>query len=117
MDENHSLQTCRQKLNAVGDAVYVLGGKWRLRIIIAIREGHHRFNELQRTIDGISAKVLSGELKELELNGLVRRNVDPGPPVVVEYVLTPYSDSLNSVLGALSHWGEQHREKLVSERR
>lgn len=116
MKDSFTHDTCQQKLNAVGDAMYVIGGKWKLRIIIAIKEGHKRFNELQRTINGISAKVLSGELKDLELNGLVTRNVQTGTPVVVEYELTPYSDTLSEVLRSLSNWGEQHREKIRSDR-
>lgn len=116
MKENIDNTTCQRKLNAVGDAMYVIGGKWKLRIIIAIKEGHKRFNELQRTISGISAKVLSSELKDLELNGFIRRNVQTGTPVIVEYELTGYSDTLEEVLNSLSNWGEMHREKIRTER-
>lgn len=116
MKEEITKNACQQKLNAVGDAMYVIGGKWKLRIIIAIREGHKRFNELQRTINGISAKVLSSELKDLEINGLIRRNVQTGIPVIIEYELTEHSDTLNDVLRTLSTWGELHREKIRSER-
>ncbi len=63
----------RVHLNGVEDALYVLGGKWKLRIIIALTSGYTRFNELQRTIKGISARVLSNELKQLKLNGPVKR--------------------------------------------
>ncbi len=116
MKQALSHESCQQKLNAVGDAMYVIGGKWKLRIIIAIKEGHTRFNDLQRAISGISAKVLSGELKELEINGFVTRTVNPAIPVVVEYGLTGYSDTLQEVLHALSSWGEMHREKIRAER-
>ena len=67
---------------------------------------------MQRLIDGISAKVLSTELKDLELNGFVRRNVFTGTPVVVEYELTEYAETLGDVLQALSEWGAKHREKV-----
>ena len=103
---------CKATLNAVADAVYAIGGKWKLRIIVALKDGNRRFNELQRLIDGISAKVLSAELKELELNGFVRRNVFTGMPVVVEYELTEYAETLNGVLQSLSEWGAMHREKI-----
>ena len=106
---------CSQKLNAVGDALYVIGGKWKLRIIIALSEGNYRFNELQRTIDGISAKVLSSELKDLELNGFVKRTVHNETPVVVTYEPTEYTHTLKDVLQSLSAWGEMHREKLRNE--
>ena len=103
---------CKAKLNAVADALYVIGGKWKLRIILALTDGNQRFNELQRLVDGISAKVLSTELKELELNGFVQRNVFTGTPVIVEYQLSDYADSLTEVLDALSEWGAMHREKV-----
>jgi len=103
---------CKATLNSVADALYVIGGKWKLRIIIALKEGSKRFNEMQRVIDGISAKVLSAELKDLELNGFVRRNVFTGSPVVVEYELTDYADTLGDVLHTLSEWGAMHREKV-----
>src|SRR4028119_1633654 len=101
---------CKATLNSVADALYVIGGKWKLRIIVALTEGNRRFNEMQRLIEGISAKVLSAELKDLELNGFVRRNVFTGIPVVVEYELSDYADSLDGVLKALSEWGAMHRE-------
>ena len=103
---------CKATLNSIADALYVIGGKWKLRIIVALTDGNRRFNELQRLIGGTSAKVLSGELKDLELNDFVRRNVDAGPPVVVEYELTDYADKLDPILRALSQWGSMHREKI-----
>ena len=103
---------CKATLNAVADALYVIGGKWKLRIIVALKDGNKRFNEMQRLIEGISAKVLSTELKDLELNGFIRRNVFTGTPVVVEYELTEYADTLGDVLQALSEWGTLHREKV-----
>ncbi len=106
---------CNQKLVAVGDALYVIGGKWKIRIIIALSEGNHRFNELQRTIEGISAKVLSNELKDLELNGFVKRTVHDKTPVIVMYEPTDYTHTLKDVLQSLSAWGEMHREKLRQE--
>ena len=83
-----------------------------MRIIVALKDGTKRFNEMQRLIDGISAKVLSTELKDLELNGFVRRNVFTGTPVIVEYELTDYADTLGDVLQTLSEWGAMHREKV-----
>ncbi len=110
-----SAQQCTARLAAVGDALYAIGGKWKLRIIIALSDGNLRFNELQRLVEPISAKVLSGELKELELNGFVKRNVFTGTPVVVEYELTQYSETLQGVLNALSEWGAMHREKIKKD--
>ena len=103
---------CKATLNSVADALYVIGGKWKLRIIVALKDGTKRFNEMQRLIEGISAKVLSTELKDLELNGFVRRNVFTGTPVVVEYELTEYADTLGDILQTLSEWGAIHKEKV-----
>ena len=103
---------CKSRLNAVADALYAIGGKWKLRIIVGLLHGTKRFNELQRLIDGISAKVLSSELKELELNGFVKRKVLMGTPVIVEYELTQYADTLSAVLDKLSEWGAMHRENV-----
>jgi DNA-binding HxlR family transcriptional regulator len=103
---------CKATLNAIADALFVIGGKWKLRIIVGLKEGNQRFNELQRLVEGISAKVLSTELKELELNGFVRRKVFTGTPIVVEYELSEYAKTLDGVLDALSEWGAMHREQV-----
>jgi DNA-binding HxlR family transcriptional regulator len=105
-------EQCKATLNSIADALYVIGGKWKLRIIVALTTGNKRFNELQRLVEGISAKVLSAELKDLELNGFVRRKVFTGTPVVVEYELTAYAETLNEVLKTLNEWGAMHREKV-----
>jgi DNA-binding HxlR family transcriptional regulator len=107
---------CQSALSAVGDALYVIGGKWKLRVIIALSEGCKRFNELQRSIPGISATVLSNELKELEMNGFVVRNVQAtSTPVVVEYELTEYSATLEDVVKSLHAWGHMHRERIKGQ--
>jgi len=108
-----STPACTRSLRALEDALYVIGGKWKLKLIIALKDGGpHRFNELQRIVTGISARVLSNELKDLELNGFVRRKVYTKTPVTIEYELTGYSDSLDNVLTALVEWGQKHREKI-----
>ena len=108
---------CQSSLSAVEDALYVIGGKWKIRVIVALKEGEgKRFNELQRTIKGISARVLSNELKELELNGFVKRTVHAKQiPVVVEYLPTEYCETLGDVIGALAEWGKTHRRKIRSK--
>lgn len=107
-----SESACKARLTSIADALYAIGGKWKLRIIVALKDGHKRFNELHRVIDGLSAKVLSAELKDLELNGFVQRKVFATKPVVVEYELTEYSETLGGVLQALSEWGAMHRETV-----
>lgn len=115
MEVKHTAATCNARLAALGYALYVIGGKWKLGIIIALKDGNKRFNELQRTVKGISARVLSNELKELELNGFVKRNVYTQTPVIVEYEATEYTNTLEEVLTALSDWGAKHRDKVKRE--
>lgn len=105
---------CGESLSAVEDAIYVIGGKWKLKIIIVLQElGNVRFNDLQRTIGGISARVLSNELKDLELNGFVKRVVhSEKTPVVVEYISTDYSRTLKTVIMSLSDWGRNHKKNI-----
>ncbi|GAB4014174.1 helix-turn-helix transcriptional regulator [Spirosoma sp. KCTC 42546] len=112
----HSNAACTQSLQAVQDALYVLNGKWKLPIIIALRDGPKRFRELQRLVTGITAKVLSKELKELEMNEFAIRHVYPTMPVTVEYELTEYSHTLDTVIEALRTWGVQHRERILGKK-
>jgi len=109
-------EECTMVISAVGDALYAIGGKWKLMIIIAMARGNNRFTELQRQVKGISARVLSSELKELELNGFIVKKVSVGYPVIIEYQLTPYSHTLEKVVSSLTEWGMQHRQKIKSER-
>jgi len=102
---------CLKVLPAVNDALYVIGGKWSLRIIIALSEGSVRFNELQRHLEGISARVLSNELKDLEQNGFVKRVVSPDASV--SYERTDYTDTLKPVLHALQEWGSMHKQNIL----
>ena len=108
----HDEVSCKSQLGAIGDALYAIGGKWKLRIIIALMHGKSRFNELHRTIEGISAKELAAELKEIELNGFVKRNVYADTPIVIEYELTEYAVTLQPVLQSLGEWGSLHRKRI-----
>src|SRR3569623_1411677 len=112
---NH--EECMSMLAPVQDALYVLNGKWKLPVIIALREGHKRFGEIQKQVKGIAAKVLSHELKELELNGIVERIVYNTTPVTDEYVITDYTDTLDGVIGALKDWGLMNRNKIRAQKK
>ncbi len=96
------------------DALDMLNGKWKIPIIIALTFGNYRFKELHRQI-GITPKMLSKELKELEMHQLVKRTVYDTTPVSVEYELTPYAASLRHVIDALRDWGTQHRKRLMGK--
>jgi DNA-binding HxlR family transcriptional regulator len=109
----HDQQTCNAHVAAVKDALYVLNGKWKLPLIVSLTNGARRFNEIQKSLDGITPKILSKELRELELNEFIERQVYPTTPVTVTYQLTEYSASLHPVIEALRIWGAQHRERIV----
>jgi DNA-binding HxlR family transcriptional regulator len=97
---------------SIQDTLYVVGGKWKMVILsILVRFGTKRFGELVR-LTGISARILSKELDELEQNKLVSRKVCDTKPVTVEYSATAYSKSLSEVLNAMIKWGKNHKKKI-----
>lgn len=100
-------------LLAMRDALDVLNGKWKMQIIIALNGGPLRFKELQRTVEGVTAKVLTKELREMEMNDLLKRHVYDTIPVTIEYELTPHSDTLKDVIIALTKWGMLHRAHIM----
>ncbi len=110
-------EVCKVNLNAVRDTLYVLNGKWKLPIIVALSEGPMRFAALQRVVGDITPKILSKELKELELNEFVSREVFPTKPVTVTYALTPYSASVHEIIDAMRDWGIQHKKRLQESSR
>lgn len=105
---------CSNMIQPVQDALYVLSGKWKLPIIISLTFGNKRFNEMSKEIPKITDRMLSKELRELEMNQLVKRTVYDTVPVVVEYSLTEYGTSLDAAINELRKWGIQHRERIIS---
>jgi DNA-binding HxlR family transcriptional regulator len=109
---------CKQQHLPIRDTLDLVGGKWKLHITHALaRSGPLRFKELQREIGGITARMLSKELKELEMNELIRREVYATAPVTVEYSLTEYGKTLKPVVLALHSWGTKHRERIFKGKR
>lgn len=105
---------CAKAGLTIRDTLDVVGGKWKLVLISILRDGKLRFRELSREA-GISPRILSKELQELEMNGLVTRTVCDTKPITVEYELTPYSNTLSEVIIAMHKWGQQHRKKIIEE--
>lgn len=110
-------EACNQSIVEVRDALYVLNGKWKLPLIVSLLTGPRRFNEIQRELNGITPKVLSKELRELEQNEFVTRKVYNTVPVSVIYELTEYSKCLDNVIEALRAFGQQHRERIIGGKR
>jgi len=110
-------EECKVNYLPIRDTLDLVGGKWKLHITRALTDGPLRFKELQREVEGITARVLSKELKELEVNELVSRTVYATAPVTVEYSLTEYGKTLKPVVMALHRWGQQHRERIIKGHR
>ena len=115
--EGQKSEACQQSIGAIRDTLYVLSGKWKLPIIVALSAGPLRFKDLQRSLEEITPKILSKELKELELNEFVTRTVYATSPVTVEYALTKYSESLDSIIEKMREWGLQHRKRMMNSSR
>ncbi|WP_394751014.1 winged helix-turn-helix transcriptional regulator [Spongiimicrobium salis] len=110
----YTVTECKTFILPVRDVIDLIGGKWKLPIIIALSFKNHRFKELERQIEGITPRMLSKELKDLEINGLVNREVFDTIPVSVKYSLTPYGKSLDTVIETMRDWGLAHRKKIMA---
>ena len=106
-------QVCQFKLMASRDALEVIQGKWRIPIIISLTYGNKRFGEIQRDIEDISPKMLSQELKALEMNKIIKRRLHDTMPITTEYSLTPLGSSMNILLEEILRWGIHFRKEVV----
>ena len=104
------------ELRALQDTLYFIGGKWRLPIINSICNGNRRFREIERSIPGITTRMLSKELKEMEMSKLVKRTVYPDTPVLVEYEPTEHCRSFGKIIAEMINWGREHRRVIVEDK-
>jgi DNA-binding HxlR family transcriptional regulator len=86
----------------------VIGGRWKVLILRELFQGVKRFNELQRAINGITQKMLTQQLREMESDGIVHREVYLQVPPKVEYSLTALGESLKPIIDTMHEWGIQH---------
>ncbi len=106
----------KQEIMAVHDAMDVLSGKWKISIISSVcYYNQRRFSDILSDVDGISNKMLSKELKELEMNKLIKRTVLDTQPVTVNYQLTEYGQTLKTIINNLSDWGKAHRRVITGK--
>lgn len=107
---------CRNHIRGVKDTVYLLEGKWKTIIISHLYfGGKMRFMDLKRQLEGIAAKTLSKELKDLEMNNLVNRTQNNTMPVTVDYELTDFGRSLHDIIDTMAQWGIRYREQLLKQ--
>jgi DNA-binding HxlR family transcriptional regulator len=105
-----------QALEALQSAVGVLAAKWSVVVLARLGEGTQRFNELLRQIDGVSRRMLSATLRQLERDGLVERHVYARVPARVEYELSPVGEHLLIALVPLAGWGLEHQRDVNDAR-
>ncbi|MGN6211486.1 winged helix-turn-helix transcriptional regulator [Parafilimonas sp.] len=113
--EAHDHQTCMATIRAVADALEILNGKWKLPILISLLAGKKRFKQIAKEVNGITDKMLSKELKDLEVNQLVKREVYDSFPPAVEYSVTAHGKTLQKVIAELRDWGMMHRRKIIGK--
>ena len=98
----------------VSTTVALIGSKWKLLVLRNLRMRTWRFNELQRSLEGVSQKVLTSALRDLERDGLVERTVYAEVPPRVEYSLTDLGRSLEPIMAATETWGRGYQERVRS---
>lgn len=105
----------KDAMRPIKDALEALSGKWKMPIMVALSSGPKRFKELSKEVGGITDKMLSKELKDLEMNMLVHRTVLDTFPPTVEYGWTAHSYTLGNVMKELEDWGRLHRKTVIGE--
>lgn len=111
MYERKTMPNLNCGLDLIGEVLY---GKWKMRLLWFIDEGHQRPSELQRKIPDASRRVLNIQLKELEEHELVTKKIYPVVPPKVEYSLTEFGKSIIPIVGAIGQWGDENQERLKS---
>jgi len=100
----------------IGPAFAVIGGKWKAAMLWELRDGPLRYGELKRRIQGVTEKMLIQQLRELEADGIVHREVFHEVPPRVEYSETKLGASLNAALGPLADWGDRYARRASAAR-
>lgn len=96
----------------VATTVQIIGNKWKLLILRNLQYRPWRFNELRKSLDGVSQKVLTDSLRQLETDGIISRTVYPEVPPRVEYALTDLGESIKPILSAMEVWGKNYKDNL-----
>lgn len=96
----------------VATTVSLIGSKWKLLILRNLLARPWRFNELQKSLEGISQKVLTDSLRSMESNGIITRTVFPEVPPRVEYALSDLGETLRPIIKSMEVWGTDYKKKL-----
>ena len=96
---------------ALKDTLNVISGKWKLAIVCVLLEGGRRFSDIERLITGITPRMVSRELKELEINGVVKKSLNQeNGSAITRYELTESGEQLKDVIVQMVEWGQKHRQ-------
>lgn len=95
----------------VATTVQLIGSKWKLLILRNLLQRPWRFNEMKRTLEGISQKVLTDSLRSMEADGLITRTVYPEVPPRVEYALSDLGQSMRPIIKAMEEWGTNYKQQ------
>ncbi|RXG31697.1 winged helix-turn-helix transcriptional regulator [Leeuwenhoekiella marinoflava] len=106
----------KEEMMAVQDTMDVLQGKWKIKVLSSICfYDKRRFSDILNDVYGISNKMLSKELRDLEINQLITRTVLDTHPVTIHYQLTEHGKTLGTIIDNLTEWGKRHRKKIIGE--
>ena len=111
--EIYQTKECGKTIMAIHDVMDLLNGKWKVSIIACLCYEKMRYSDLLREIKGISGKMLSRDLKELEINQLITRKVLYTKPITVEYEITEYGYTLKDLTSVIADWGFKHRKRII----
>lgn len=112
---NQKEEYFKEKIKAIQDIMFVLGGKWKLPVTLSVYSGNKRFNDIAGAIPGITNRVLSRELKHLAENLLISISVINDYNMRIEYTITDYCLTTVEVAVPLEKWGKTHRKKLLGK--
>ncbi|MEZ0472871.1 winged helix-turn-helix transcriptional regulator [Luteimonas salinilitoris] len=110
--KDQAMRTLKHDECGLATTLNAIGGKWKTTILWEVNLAPRRFGELRRLLSGISEKVLAQQLREMEADALIRREIFPGAVQKVVYSVTPHGVSLNEAIGILSQWGKMHERHL-----
>lgn len=112
----HTLENCGKAIVPVSEVLGQIGGKWTVHIIMMLHHGPKRFSELLRGIEGVSQKMLTSTLRDLERDGFVSRKVTPSIPPRVDYAITDMGGELVEPLSQISYWATRNRHRVEEAR-
>lgn len=105
---------CESDMKYIQDTLYVISGKWKMLILVALSYKYKRYNEIAKNVPGITFRMLSKELKEMEQNHLISRTVYNETPVRIEYETTEYCQTLWPIMVEMISWAKHHRKVITA---